>query len=169
MITAGLLAWLVLRPTEPDLRYQGKALRAWLSDYTAVQKQDAQSQAMADEAIREIGTNAIPILLNMLRQKDSYLVSKVLPFWDQHIGKNLPPRFRSRSLHMNRAQVLDFQAFKGIAVLRPSAQQVVPSLIEIYDENISPRSQMCVIESRTPDIAVTQNVRFSLQDTCRIA
>ena len=78
----GVIVWQVLRPREREREpvYQGKGLRVWLSEnYYAWARRDGQAQDLAESAIRRIGTNAIPALLNMLRKKDSSLVSILSP------------------------------------------------------------------------------------------
>jgi len=69
---AGLIASQGLREREPV--YQGKPLSVWLErydegDYVAVTQQLWKKET--DEAVRQIGTNAIPVLLRRLRAKDS--------------------------------------------------------------------------------------------------
>src|SRR6266705_4608479 len=70
----GLVLWLRLTPQEPS--YQGKPLRFWLSravDTGAVYDQTDPYAIECRKAIRSIGTNALPILLQILRAKDSTL------------------------------------------------------------------------------------------------
>src|SRR5271165_6385675 len=62
--------FIVSRPTEPA--YQGKALRYWLKGYrVAAEEWNESTPQKADEAVRHLGTNAIPTLLTMLRARDS--------------------------------------------------------------------------------------------------
>src|SRR5690242_12224993 len=69
---AGLF-WAVLPPTEPS--YDGKTLSYWLAQYEGIGSAGADTKEPkaieSREAIRHIGTNALPTLLRMLRAKDS--------------------------------------------------------------------------------------------------
>jgi hypothetical protein len=78
----GGLAWLVLRPGEGELVYQGKPLSFWIeryaSDRSKVERQEAEI------AVRHIGTNAIPTLLRMLQARDSALKLKLVALAKKH-------------------------------------------------------------------------------------
>jgi hypothetical protein len=147
---AGVMAFELLRPhQEREPVYQGKPLRVWLAQCEhAWARQEGQAQEEAEVAIARIGTNAIPTLLKMLGQRDSFWVT----FWQQHIAgmPQLPPWVRYPAWYRNRPQVLDIQlqALKGFEALRfQNAQQAVPELIRIYERASSADSQHCVIES----------------------
>jgi hypothetical protein len=70
---AGAIAWQILRTREPS--YQGRSLGSWLTAYYPVtQKTPATERARkaeemrkAHEAVRQIGTDALPTLLRMQR------------------------------------------------------------------------------------------------------
>jgi hypothetical protein len=75
LAVVGLAMWQGLRRHEQGPVYQGKGLRTWAREYSlnlntgipeSVKKREA-----AEAAIRGIGTNAIPALLRMLRERDS--------------------------------------------------------------------------------------------------
>ena len=67
----GVIGWQVLSLREPVC--EGKRLSFWLRSYSS----DGDSP-VADEALRTIGTNAIPALLAMLQAKDSTLKMKLV-------------------------------------------------------------------------------------------
>src|SRR5713101_6630729 len=88
LVVVGTIGWLSLRPDEP--MYNGKRLSVWLKGYDGSYRsfsgsnynsgfsnsgfsyvENATGRAEADEAVRHIGTNAIPMLLQKLRAKDS--------------------------------------------------------------------------------------------------
>src|SRR5713226_750740 len=72
----GGIAWLLLLPGGPDPIYQGRALSAWLDDYvTPGPRLTDEGRQAANEAVRHLGTNALPMLLRRLRTKDA-------PLWD---------------------------------------------------------------------------------------
>jgi hypothetical protein len=138
------MVWPVLRPQEREPVYQGKGLRVWLAEYYyATLGQGGERRAIAASGIRHIGTNAIPTLLNMLRKKDSPVVSTLIVLWERHIifsHYNLPGWVRLPSWYRTKAMVLNAQASMGFEVLRADARQAVPALIEIYDQHISAMS-----------------------------
>jgi len=83
---AGVIAWQALREREPV--YQGKGLRVWLREYRLGLNTGASK--VAADAVRHIGTNALPTLLEMLGAKDS----KLKYWWDRHIpGLQFLPRW----------------------------------------------------------------------------
>lgn len=146
VVLVSVTAWEVLRPSEPEPVYQGKALRVWLSDnFIAWGRQDGRAQDVAQEAIRQIGTNAIPVLLKMMRRKDSPLISNLISIWNRHIMGSAYLRgwVRLPAWYLTQAAILNFQASKGFEALRADAQPAVPELIRIYDRSSSPDSQSC--------------------------
>ncbi len=85
-----------------------------------------------DEAVRRLGTNAIPTLLRMLRAKDSRVTAKVVRLVQkQHLIKF--------------AYTYDFQkngaAARAFDSLGADAKDAVPELIKIFEKNISANSQ----------------------------
>jgi hypothetical protein len=143
---AGVIGWQALRPREREPVYEGKGLRAWLSDYYyAWARRDGHAQDVAERGIQHIGTNAIPTLLNMVRKKDSALVSMLIALWDRHITRipYIPAGVRFPSWYRTKAAALNFQAFQGFEILRANAQPAVPALVEICEQNNSPDSQIC--------------------------
>jgi HEAT repeat protein len=106
--------------------YQGKTLNAWMEQSSRYLSADRKSpdRAKRDEAeaaIRQIGTNALPTLLGMVRAKDSALKTKLLVLGRrQHIFK-LP--FKPATYYHARATY-------GFGALGPMAKPAVPALIE---------------------------------------
>jgi hypothetical protein len=80
VILTGVFAWQRLRLREPI--YQGRSLSKWLAAYrlhgvAGVETWQVRlEQQEADEAVRHVGTNALPMLLRMLRAQDSALESR---------------------------------------------------------------------------------------------
>ncbi len=137
---AGTSAWQGLRLREPV--YHGKPLSVWLNAYTMSGQagvetwQVREAQQQADEAVRRTGTNALPTLLRMLRAKDSALKLRVLGLVEwQHLIK----------IQHTPAQELNYRASWAFSVLRAKAQNAVPVLIEIANENVSHESQCYAI------------------------
>jgi hypothetical protein len=143
----GVMVWQALCPQEREPVYRGKGLRLWLREYrsglnTGVEER-VQARDMAEGAVRQIGTNAIPTLLKMLSKKNSSLVSKLIDLWNRHLlwNRYLPRWVRSPHWYKNQAAYLNEDAELGFEILGADAQQAVPALIIIYEQNISPRSQ----------------------------
>ena len=118
---------LVVKPSDEPV-YQGKRLSDWLKAYTPQPPPPAREKA--DKAVRQIGTNAIPTLLRMLRAKDSSLKFSLMRFAYRHgITAIRPAAFSNQ------------EAVEGFRVLGATGVSAVPSLVEIVDQNISPESQ----------------------------
>jgi HEAT repeat protein len=112
----------MMRPTaSPELFYQGRRLSAWLDEVWYL---DGGVDPEADKAVRQIGTNAIPYLLELAATRDSALkaeASRVLPekwFVD----------YATRSAHNH------FSAAFGFAALGGAAKPAVPELIRLLDD-----------------------------------
>ncbi len=136
-LALGGVVWVLmtLQATEPVC--QGKRLSAWLATYPeALSSTNKQRVGQTDEAIRHIGTNAIPTLLRMLRARDSALTLKLLALAQkQHIVK----------IHYTPAWQRNLQAALAFGALGAEGKAAVPALTNIYDENISPGSQFAVV------------------------
>lgn len=109
-----VITWQALHLREPV--YQGKSLSLWLRDYGP----DGDSPE-ADEALRSMGTNVIPILFENLRAKDS-----ALKLWLASLGWHYTP-----------AETRHLRAQKGFSALGAEASNAVPALIEIYQQNFA--------------------------------
>jgi hypothetical protein len=89
----------------------------------------------ADEAIRHIGTNAIPTLLKMIRAKDRPPVVRKCLDTARRFGL---PVTKSRP-----AMARHEEAEYAFQMLGTNAVSAVPELIRIYEQNISESSQRC--------------------------
>jgi hypothetical protein len=146
VMLVGVSAWQVLCLREREPVYQGKRLRVWLGEYDGWTPRGAiEARNAAEAAIRQIGTNALPTLLSMLRKEDSPLVSLLIPVWDRHVAR-IPclPVWVAYPTWYHHAAVLNRQASMGFEILRANAHSAVPALIKIYDQNISPSSRFYV-------------------------
>jgi HEAT repeats len=138
----GGLVWGLLRqPSEPpEPVYQGKKLSVWLDGYWieghGLQEEVApmeQAKRVADEAVLQIGTNAVPTLLRMLNVTDSPL--RKLAYWtDEHDCYH--HKFATESaLAQNMRAAMAFRA------LGADAKGAVPKLIVMYNRNQREGSQ----------------------------
>lgn len=136
-VLAGL-TWEALRPREPV--YQGKPLSVWLDKYSksflntegefpAPPSESAKAlRVSAETAILQIGTNAIPTLIKMLRAKDSALKSWVLAL------------IKEQSLihfHPHSDDDYHWMAVFGFVALGQVAEPAVPELINLLSDQDS--------------------------------
>jgi hypothetical protein len=137
LAAAGGMALLMLSPGQAEPSYHGKPLKFWLEVYNArnnSQPHPGTPTAQADEAIKAMGTNAIPILLRGLQQHDSRIrltlwrLLQRCPF----IKTPLVPESR------------DWEAYFGFEALGSEASNAVPQLIAIYERDPSPLVQTAV-------------------------
>ena len=139
---AGVMGWQGLRLREPV--YHGRRLGDWLAVYKMEGLAGAETwqvrveQQNADEAVRHAGTNALPILLRMLRANDSALKVKCM---------ELAKRQHLIRIKYTPAEELNYRACSGFGVLGAKAQSAVPALIEIANQNLSRASRWYAIEA----------------------
>lgn len=123
---AGLVAWEMLRQREPV--YLGKPLSFWLRGFELDDQPGKPGFNEAVGAVRDAGTNAFPILLHMLRIRDSDLKHRLTRFAQKQ---------RLISVHYLPADRQNWVARQGFVALGKETTYAVPSLVEIYDEGIS--------------------------------
>src|SRR5207249_4288099 len=126
----GAIIWLVVRQHEPDPIVQGKPLSRWLAGYQ--RGGDMKARAKTDEIMDQAGTNAFPVLLQLLRRRDPALKS-----WLMRLA---------RQQHLVRvrfipAQERHYQAGVAFARLGAAGKDAIPALIQIYNEDISASSR----------------------------
>src|SRR5216683_1081317 len=125
----GFLVWEALDPREPV--FEGRTLTSWLERHTpstaADPPYDSPGWRKADEALRSIGTNAIPTLLQMIRARDPPpVVLKLL----QAAG-----RYRWTRINYRYAYWRNEEAEYAFQVLGTNAASAVPELIRMYEED----------------------------------
>lgn len=135
LITVVLLAFaalvvcvLVFRDREPA--WQGRTLGAWLRDFEA---DKPESRASAADAIRQIGTNALPLIIKRLQHPDPRRPSRILalklrlfdPLNKQSLVKI---QFRPGASPRH-------QALAAIDALGPLATNALPALEKLLHEN----------------------------------
>jgi hypothetical protein len=116
--------------------YQGKTLSLWLDDYFQSRwtSHDPVTRTNAEEAVRQIGTNAIPTLLKMIKaQNPSPVMFKLM-----ELARN---RRLEKLLYPRSAFQRHVQALEAFRILNTNAACAVPELISISDEPRYPTSQ----------------------------
>lgn len=132
----GMIVWQASGPREPV--FEGQRLSHWLdhhvADSSAKPPFGSPGWKKADEALRRIGTNAIPILVTMIRAKDPPpVVLKLIEF----------QRYHWTRINYRYARLRHEEAEYAFQVLGTNAVSAVPELIKIYKEAVSPSSQRC--------------------------
>jgi hypothetical protein len=128
----GVVVWTVFyAPSRaPEPVYNGIPLGVWL-DHVAFGPGNIPAFNEGLVAIREIGTNAIPDLLRMLRAHDSPLKTKIMIWATWH---------RVPGIHYTDPQIDNYRGSIGFRTLGYRAISAVPEVISILDRNISPDS-----------------------------
>lgn len=137
----GLLVWRAPGPREPV--FEGRTLTSWLDHHVASSAAsppyNSPGWKKADEAIRHIGTNAIPTLLEMIRARDRPPFVLKLMETARRLGF-------TRSMY-RYANWRHEEAEYAFQMLGTNAASAVPELIRIYEQDISPSSQRCAARS----------------------
>ena len=155
----GVVCFQILCPQEREPVYQGRALRFWLRDYAGWDigpKAWAAAKVRAEDAVRQIGTNAIPNLLKMVSKTESPRMGKVTDFWDRHIAnlKILPARVRHPAWYKNQPRYLNMEGEIGFKILGADAHEAVPELMSIYQGTLS----MDSVAAMNSQIAVSRSL-----------
>lgn len=143
-IGVGLVIWCLIPAPEP--RYQGQPLSAWLLGYSwssggpsiatasapkynlSAHRQPGADWNGCDDAIRAIGTNAIPTLLRMLCANDTKTKMAFI---------HLVQKQRIIGFVYTPAESLNFAGAMGFRKLGAPGASAIPALIKIYHRNIS--------------------------------
>jgi len=125
-------------PSEPV--YRGKALTRWLRTYapSSSAKPASKEWNEADAAVRHIGTNCIPILLQMIRAKDSPLKLRLVA---------LAKRYRLMKSPFVPAAERNVEASRAFIILGDTAKDAVPELVRVHGKSISADSQSAIGEA----------------------
>jgi hypothetical protein len=141
-VVVAVLVW----PGEREPEYQGKKLSEWLR--VPSRKPEAGAASERVEAIRHIGTNALPFLLKWIRCD--------VPPWKaklQGILAKLPQRIRDshalRSLTMNEAARRGMLAVIGFQILGRQSEPAIPELAKLANDPKSPEGSFWAISVLT--------------------
>jgi HEAT repeat protein len=122
VVIVGGMALYFLQPREP--RFQGKALSTWLKDFD---RWDGDTNAPVVQAMRAMGTNAVPILANMCLANDSRLKQKTSMEFEKH-PKLMKYRFTTAPERWARAG-------QALGVMGESARGACPIFLEALMNN----------------------------------
>ncbi|PYJ84023.1 MAG: hypothetical protein DME22_14180 [Verrucomicrobia bacterium] len=119
---AALLFGVLLRSREPA--YQGKRLSAWLSDLARTPYPESGS-GRAAEAIRAIGTNAVPYLVKNLKSKDPRFMERIILWTRKQTLVRPPLRLASERRHA---------ACDALFILGDKAKGAIPIITALLDD-----------------------------------
>lgn len=119
------------KSAEPS--YQGQSLSRWLEQYHSALGTGTPS-VEAEEAIRQIGTNALPTLIRMIRARDSWLQETLMKWMSKQ---------KFVKFGLTPASKLRFQAQAGYQVLGAAAKAQVPQLIKILTNDSIAQVRQC--------------------------
>ena len=125
-VVATSVAWLFLRRVEPV--FNGKPLTFWAQQYGSNNWSGRKELAReAEFTVRQIGTNAIPLLLELMQARDSDLKKRLR----QHVSRKWHDPLH---LNDNSGKVRRMGAY-GLAALGTNAPAAVPALIELATQH----------------------------------
>jgi HEAT repeat protein len=133
-LLVAISAFVLLRfwgSAEPS--YQGQSLSGWLEKYQSTRVNGRRSPD-AEEAVRQIGTNALPTLIRMLRARDSSLKQAAMKWSSKQ---------RLIKLNLTPATKLRFHAQAGYDILGPTAAAQVPELTLILKNDNVAQVRQC--------------------------
>lgn len=111
-------------PTEPA--HGGKKLSAWLDELSAMTfPRECDPETRPAQAVRAIGTNAIPWLLHELRTESGTLKWRL----NQLLARQTFIKFRFEDTHIRLRR-----ACMGFAALGPVAEPAIPALLDLVEE-----------------------------------
>ena len=141
--TVLIVGWLVFRPSGPkELTYQGKKLSTWLVEgsdaYRNVQTRLAVEHA-TEQAMKAVGTNAIPTLLQWLKSSPTPVREKLNKLLDRE-------NFISYRFHT--AWDKQWLAQYGFELLGKDAMPAVPELTRLLN-SLNSEQRSCAMECLT--------------------
>src|SRR4051812_35375847 len=125
LLIASSVIW--FRSVEP--KYQGKSLGKWLKEFDAWEGEptEANFQEPVVKAIRKLGTNAIPVIIELLRSRESQF-TRVM---DRALANQSFVRFHPTPTLFQRR----WRALNACKVLGPSAAAAIPELIALLEND----------------------------------
>jgi len=161
----GTVLWIALSPREHEPVYQGKTLTYWLSDFWPGRNPTRERVEQDKLAVRQIGTNAIPILLQWISAKDGPLKQKTVMWIDRH--RRVPFRLES-SVDKNMLAVSGFWILG-----KTQAGSAIPALLEIIRNGGGERTSslnnvtfpMLALADLDPEAAAKAGIQFGTNGT----
>jgi hypothetical protein len=125
-------------PRQPEPQYQGRKLTEWARDIDQSdffrQPQYQQHEAKSEQAIaavQHIGTNALPMALDLLAAKDSWFKKKIEK-WAQRYDDDDWPGQRRFPIYIKSAGEKNYEGANIIWALGPVTKPIIPSLMQLF-------------------------------------
>jgi HEAT repeat protein len=146
LFVGGVIGFIMASQGEPT--FEGKRLSSWLRD---LRDPSALVQHRAQIAVRHMGTNAVPVLQEMLHAQDSPLRTNIV---------NLLQRQTLFKLSFAPARERRMRAALACAILGPMASPAVPDLLEFsigdsFCSNLAESALGCMGEAAVPPLCLT--------------
>lgn len=129
LFALGAFVWLILSLVTTEPSYNGKRFTIWLDQYQkyfiARTDEEKENREAAEQALHQIGTNAIPTLLRMVAARDSGLKTKL---------KALLGQRRFHQLGFHDPDYYHAKATYGFGALGRDAKLAVPALINLLSD-----------------------------------
>ncbi len=138
LVIVALLAAVIVLMRSSEPRARGRSLSSWVNSLPGT----GTAPRAAAAALREIGTNAIPPLLQLLRTKDSPEISKL----NELLRKQSLIRFHFREASEKRAK-----AVAGFNALGSIAKPAIPELVELFNDPESALPALRALNEIGPD------------------
>lgn len=131
LVIMGIITAAFVRSGPREPRYQGRSLTSWLEKryLHKGEKKPFEDYELAGEALREIGTNAIPVLCSMMREKDSTLKTLAL---------RCVTNLTLIKLHFKTASEVRFLALCAYRGLRPYTKEHLPIMLVMLTDKDFP-------------------------------
>jgi hypothetical protein len=134
---ASIVAILAIRNDNDEPRYNGKRLSQWLTLYRLdVYGQKTPEFTQAEEAVRRIGTNALPYFMKWIRYEP--------PAWRQRVMRYVPTRVGDNETFQNWIEGGDERraslASLGLGILGTNALSVLPELTTRMNDSSAPKT-----------------------------
>lgn len=139
MIALALALW--WPQSEP--RYQGKPLSTWLRGF---ESDSMEARWQSAEAVRHIGTNALPQLVSALRQP----MSRAEPKWRQRLRALLAKQSLIK-IPLSRPSDRRAEALAALDALGPMAKDAVPDLEALLHESPPDHRALMVLARTGPE------------------
>jgi len=130
----GLAVWEIVQSRRTAIIIEGRPLICWLDENDG----SLEAERNAQRVVQKAGTNAIPTLLWMLRQRDTPFKRKVV---------ELAQRQRFLTVHYIPPERRNCEAWVAFETLGARGRGAVSALMEIFDLKISMWSQLYAVKS----------------------
>jgi hypothetical protein len=119
----------------------GKPLSRWLVE---LDQQTPNKNAQATQAVQQIGTNALPILLTMIQSRDPWLTKQLTRITcEQTLNR----------LHLSSARQQRRRALLAFRLLRSTAKPAIPALCELLSDRETGGDAAAALAMIGPDAA----------------